>query len=227
MEKNEEIAITTLRNKAASLVREWNRPVHLFKLDRGRAALILIDMQNFVCSPGDGRLLPGVNEVIRNINMLADHCHGNNIPVIWLRQNFTIDEKGSDAGLYPLFHRKPLSGDICNRSTATEICRELHYDPALDREVLKKRYSAFSRGASNLGETLRLLNRNQLIIAGIAANVCVESTVRDAMQLDYEVILVKNATTTFDEVLLEATFTNVKLFFGDVRDAEEVLEELR
>jgi ureidoacrylate peracid hydrolase len=97
----------------------------------------------------------------------------------------------------------------------------------LDYQVIKNRYSAFIRGASNLDETLKSLNRTQLIIAGLAANVCVESNVRDAMQLDYEIILVKNATATFDEVLLEATLTNVKLFFGDVRSTEEVLEELR
>jgi ureidoacrylate peracid hydrolase len=223
---NEEI-VTAIRNRAELLLREWNRPEHLYKLDKDRAVFIVIDMQNFVCSPGDGQPLSGLNEVIRNINTLADHFHDSGIPVIWIRQNFTGDEKENDAGLYPLFHRKPLSGEVCNRSRGTEISADLHYDNALDIQVPKNRYSAFIRGASNLEEILKSLNRNQLIIAGLAANVCVESTARDAMQLDYEVILVKNATSTFDEILLEATLTNVKIFFGDVRSTEEVLEELR
>ncbi len=227
MNKDDETAIKALRNRATLLMREWNRPDHLFKLDKDRVTLLVVDMQNFVCSPRDGHPLPDVNEVIKNINILVDHCHRMKIPVIWIRQNLTIDGKGSDAGLYPLFHRKPLSEDVCNRSRGTEIFGDLHYDHVLDRQVIKNRYSAFIRDASNLYETLKSLERSQLMIAGLAANVCVESTVRDAMQLDYEVILVNNATSTFDEVLLEATLINVKLFFGDVRSTEEVLEELQ
>ncbi len=58
------------------------------------------------------------------------------------------------------------------------------------------------------------------------ANVCVESTVRDAMLLDYEVILVSDAIAAMDRVVLEVTLMNTRLFFGDVRDTATVLEDL-
>lgn len=226
MKESEETAIKSLRWRTETLLKEWNRPEHLFSPDAKRAVLLVIDMQNFVCSPTDGHPLPSTDEVIKNINMLADHCRRKEIPIVWIRQNFTVDEKENDAGLYPLFHRRPLSQEICNRSRGTEIYGDLHVDHTVDYKIMKNRYSAFCRGASNLDETLKSLNRNQLIVTGLAANVCVESTIRDAMQLDYEVILVRDATASFDEVLFEATLTNVKLFFGDVRSTPELLEAI-
>jgi len=226
MKKKKNPAIRHLRNRAAFLMREWNRPEHLFRPDKEKAVFIVIDMQNFCCSPREGRFLQSMDDVIRNINLLADHCHKEKIPVIWIRQSFNIDQNKSDAGLYPLFHRRPLSEEICNGSRGTEIYEELHFDRGIDCEVIKNRYSPFATGASNINEILRTLERNQLLIAGLAANVCVESTARDAMQRDYEVILLRDATAAFDEILFEATLTNIGLFFGDVRRTYEVLDEL-
>ena len=75
-------------------------------------------------------------------------------------------------------------------------------------------------------DRLKALGRTQLLVAGIAANVCVESTIRDAMQLDYEVILVSDGTTASDEGALQNTLTNTRLFFGDVRTADEIAASL-
>ena len=75
-------------------------------------------------------------------------------------------------------------------------------------------------------DRLEALGRTQLLVAGIAANVCVESTIRDAMQLDYEVILVSDGTTASDEGALQNTLTNTRLFFGDVRTADEIAASL-
>jgi len=45
-----------------------------------------------------------------------------------------------------------------------------------------------------------------------ANNICVESTLRDAMQLDYEVILVSDGTTATDDILRESTLANTYHF---------------
>jgi ureidoacrylate peracid hydrolase len=128
--------------------------------------------------------------------------------------------------LYPAFHDINDIGSVSNRSSGTEIFPSMHYDPAADYVVFKNRYSAFLSNPPQLRERLESLKRTQLVVAGIAANVCVESTVRDAMQLDYEVVLVSDGVTASDETLLQSTLTNTRLFFGDVRTAEEVMEAL-
>ena len=96
-----------------------------------------------------------------------------------------------------------------------------------DHVVFKNRYSAFLSKPPELGDKLESLSRTQLLIAGIAANVCVESTLRDAMQLDYEVVLVSDGTTAPEAAALQNTLYNTRLFFGDVQTADEIAIKLR
>jgi ureidoacrylate peracid hydrolase len=102
----------------------------------------------------------------------------------------------------------------------------MNFDPVRDHIVFKDRYSAFLSDPPELQEKLDSLQRSQLIIAGVAANVCVESTVRDAMQMDYEVVLVSDGVTAPDQTFVDSTLRNTRLFFGDVRSAEEIASAL-
>jgi ureidoacrylate peracid hydrolase len=116
---------------------------------------------------------------------------------------------------------------ICNKGKGTEIFRDMHVNPVKDHIVFKNRYSAFLSNPPELRQKLESLHRTQLIMTGVAANVCVESTARDAMQLDYEVTVVADATASPDTTLLKNTLKNITLFFGDVRSTDEVVEEFK
>ena len=103
----------------------------------------------------------------------------------------------------------------------------MHLDRDRDLQVMKTRYSAFITGSSPLEPHLSRLGKTQLIIAGVATNVCVESTVRDAMQLGYETTVLNDATTAFDELVHRISLLNIKMFFGDVRPVDSVIQELK
>lgn len=212
--------------KEKIVIKQWKRPERLFALSSQKAAFVIIDMQNFSCAPAAGDSLPRISEAITRINQLADFCREKGIPVIWVRQNITSTGTLDDAGLYPLFHDKRHTKSIMNRCVGTEIYSGMHLDPARDHVVFKNRYSAFLSNPPELREKVDSLKRTQLIIAGVAANVCVESTVRDAMQLDYEVVLVSDGITAAPDALLESTLANTRLYFGDVRTSAEVMEAL-
>jgi len=216
-----------LRRETAPALRQTGRPTHLFRLDPSKAVLVIIDMQNFSCAPSGDAPMPGIAVAVAGTNRLADHCRSLGVPVIWVRQSITCGEAGGDGGLYAAFHDRDHVKSICNSGKGTEIFRDMHFDPAKDHVVFKNRYSAFLSDPPELRQKLDRLKRTQLILAGVAANVCVESTARDAMQLDYEVTLVADATTSPDTALLKNTLKNVMLFFGDVRSTAEVLEELK
>lgn len=205
---------------------QWSRPENIFVLDPRKVALVVVDMQNFSCVPASGCPLPHLAEVITTINRLADFCRERGIPVIWVRHDFTSAGKSNDAGLYPLFHDNTHMQNTMNRGTGTELYRDMHFSPSDDHVVFKNRYSAFLSNPPELQQKLGSLKRTQLLITGIAANVCVESTVRDAMQMDYEVVLVSDGVTATDDSLQESTLTNTRLFFGDVRSAGEIIEAL-
>ena len=218
--------ISELRRKAEQFIKDIGRLQQLYNIDKSKTALIVVDMQNFVCDPADEQKIQGINTIIKNINWIADICHEEHIPVIWVRHNITVDENGNDAGLYSRFHKTPLRKEITNLGLGTQIYKELNFKEVEDCQVCKNRYSAFFPGTSGLDNILKAQGRTQLIFTGVVANVCVESTVRDAMQLGYEVILVSDAIAAMDRVVLEVSLMNTRLSFGDVRDTATVLEDL-
>lgn len=200
--------------------------MNLFVPDARKAAFVIIDMQNFSCMPEDCKPMPGLNIVIERINRLAGTCRENGVPVIWVRHNISSEDGADDGGFYCLFHNEERIHAVMNRCEGTEIYREMDIDYSRDHVVFKNRYSAFLSNQPELRDKLEALGRTQLLIAGIAANVCVESTLRDAMQLDYEVILVSDGTTAPDAAALKNTLTNTRLFFGDVQTADEIAVNL-
>jgi ureidoacrylate peracid hydrolase len=84
--------------------------------------------------------------------------------------------------------------------------------------VKKSRYSGFA--GTNLDQVLRARRVRNLVFAGVAANACVESTLRDAYHREYFVALVSDAThhsgPSFNR---DATLWNVRTLFGWVTDS--------
>ncbi len=205
---------------------KWKRSEELFTLDTEKGALLIIDMQNFSCSPIGRDPLPNIEETIQQINRLADFCRKQSIPIIWVRHNFTITNSLNNSGLFGLFHDEKSMSTITNLDKGTEIYAAMHFDSTKDHVVFKNRYSAFLSDPPELHTLLKKLNKYQLWVTGIAANVCVESTLRDAMQLDYEVILVSDGTTATSDTALVNTLENTYHFFGDVRTTSDIIQTL-
>jgi len=91
---------------------------------------------------------------------------------------------------------------------------------------VQSRYSGFH--GTNLDSVLRGLGLRNLLIAGIASNVCVESTIRDAYFNEYWPVMIEDATMPAGPAEIQkATIYNVKTFFGWVTNAEDVATALR
>jgi nicotinamidase-related amidase len=63
-----------------------------------------------------------------------------------------------------------------------------------------------------------------VLITGTVANVCCESSARDASTLGYRVVMVADANAARRDQDLNATLHTVYRTFGDVRPTSEVLE---
>ena len=94
---------------------------------------------------------------------------------------------------------------------------------ASDVVVTKNRYSALIPGASSLADVLRAKGIDTLLIAGTKTNVCCECTARDAMMLDYQVVLLSDCTAALSHDEHRATLENVIQQFGDVMTADQAL----
>ena len=95
-----------------------------------------------------------------------------------------------------------------------------------DPIVYKNRFSPFVAGASKLEEVLRARGIDSLIVAGTATNMCCESAARDAMMLDYKVVMVSDANGARYPEDHMAGLTSFYQSFGDVRTTDEVIGEL-
>ena len=92
-----------------------------------------------------------------------------------------------------------------------------------DLKVTKNRYSALIGQSSPLAGVLRQKGIDTLLIAGTKTNVCCECTARDAMMLDYKVVMLSDCTAALSDEEHRGTLENVIQQFGDVLTADEAL----
>ena len=91
-------------------------------------------------------------------------------------------------------------------------------------KVVKTSNGAFA--TTGLDALLRHLGIGTLIITGVATNVCVESTAREAVDLGYNVALVDDACGGHDPILHDVTMIVFSTRLGRVMTTDEVLTEL-
>ena len=90
--------------------------------------------------------------------------------------------------------------------------------------ILKTRNGAFWK--TGLDKILEERGIDQIIFTGIATNVCVESTVREAWSHGFHCLTVSDATAALSDEEQMASMTNLQHFGGTV-SVKELEEELQ
>ena len=173
---------------------------------------------------------------VANARRLIDAARKVGIPVIYLVIGYPPDQStagGEDSpnprkelALCLMRERPELRGKLLTYGTWDfQIVDELT-PLAGDQVITKARYSGFA--GTPLDAVLRGRGVRYLLMAGIASNVCVESTLRDAYFHEYWPVMVEDATMPAGPPeIQQATVYNVATFFGWVSTAAEVAEALR
>lgn len=205
-----------------------------------RSAIVAVDMQNAFASKGGmldiaGADLNGASRVVAVTRSVLDAARGREVPVVYLRMAYKADlsdgggpnspNAHKELGMCLMSARPDLKGKILTEGTwDAEIVPELAPQPG-DVVITKTRYSGFA--GTTLDSQLRMRGIQYLFFTGIATNVCVESTLRDAYFHDYWPILVSDATMQAgDRSLYNATLYNVESFFGWSITSENLLASL-
>jgi nicotinamidase-related amidase len=128
--------------------------------------------------------------LVAAINRLAQAFRGHGQPVLWVRQEFAPDL--SDAFLE--MRKDNLRVTIAG-TEGCQILAELHREPT-DTTIVKKRYSAFF--GTDLDALLQRAEATTLVVAGVNTHACVRTTVIDAYQRDYDVIVVSDGVASYD-----------------------------
>src|SRR5713226_4484193 len=208
-------------------------------------------MQNAFASTGGMLDLAGVDvqpaaAAVANARRVVDAARDAGVPVIYLVMGYPPDQStagGEDSpnprkelALCLMRERPELRGKLLTIGTWDfQIVDALAPAPS-DLVITKSRYSGFA--GTPLDALLRGRGIRTLLMAGIASNVCVESTLRDAYFHEYWPVMIEDATMPAGPPEIQrATLHNVttrgksrdpdKTFFGWVSTAREVAGALQ
>ena len=207
-------------------------------IDPARTGVVVVDMQNSFASKGGmldliGLDISGARSAIAATKKVIEAARAAGMKVIYLLMSYAADLSNSGGVNSPHWHKESglilmrknpeLRGKILTPGTWDEaVVDELKPAPT-DIIIRKSRYSGFV--GTNLDMVLKTYNVQYLIFTGIATNVCVESTLRDAYFREYWPIIVSDAVNNAGPpATQEGTLWNVEALFGWVTKSEDFVK---
>ena len=210
------------------------------EIDPEQTAVVLVDMQNAFASLGGMLDLAGVDvqpaaAAVANARLVVDAARAAGVPVIYLVMGYPPDQStagGEDSpnprkelALCLMRERPELRGKLLTIGTWDFQIVDALTPAESDLVITKSRYSGFF--GTPLDALLGSRGIRTLLMAGIASNVCVESTLRDAYFHEYWPVMIEDATMPAGSAEIQrATVYNVTTFFGWVSTAAEVARAL-
>ena len=210
------------------------------ELDLSSTAFLIIDMQEYFVNPQSPfsrnieRRISGLGEYLQdrsktvvepNLNRLLHKFRENKLRVIFTT---VASESPDGADWAPAFKRMNLEskdqiGEPAMPAKVDPWARIVEaLEPNEDEVVINKTtYGAFA--STGLDATLRNLGIETLVLGGVVTNRCVETTMRDATDRGYRVILVDDGSATFSQEMQDATTLSLQGAYGFVRQTSEVL----
>ena len=193
-----------------------------------QTAVIVVDMQNAYASPGGyldlaGFDISGARGAIDNIRAVLEVARGAGLQVIYFQNGWDAAYVEAGGPGSPNWHksnalktmrRRPeLQGQLLAKGGWDyALVEDLEPQPG-DIVLAKTRYSGFFN--SQLDSVLRSRGIRNLVFVGIATNVCVESTLRDAFHLEYFGVVLEDAThQAGPDFVQKAAIYNIENFFG-------------
>ncbi|HKD24678.1 MAG TPA: isochorismatase family cysteine hydrolase [Xanthobacteraceae bacterium] len=210
------------------LLRRQGKLLSHDEIDAARSALVVVDMQNHFVAKGFPAEIPLSREIVPAINGLARAMRAAGGLVVWVQTTASgALEHWGNRHKYMLTPERAAERLVSLSEDAEGFKLYAGLEPLSgDLRVKKIKYSAFISGSSDIDAQLRSRSIDTVLVAGTATNVCCESSARDAMMLDYRVIMLSDANAATTDEEHAATLNNFMLFFGDVMTAEEAIVRL-
>src|SRR5262245_44251615 len=200
--------------------------------DPARTGLLFVDPYNDFLSEG-GKLWPRVKEVAEQVGLI-----GNLKAVVRAARG-----RGIQVFIVP--HHRWAPGDYerwrhANRSQIASarylLCAkgawggEWHPDcaPQAGDVIIKEHCAQSGFANTDLDQQLKQHGVEKVVLIGLVANTCIESTGRFAMELGYHVTLVTDATAAFSQEMMHAAHKlNGPTYAHAILTAAEVIAALQ
>jgi nicotinamidase-related amidase len=204
----------------------------LLRLEPGRTALLIVDMQRGFVDPGQAMEVPPAREIVPAIRALLDGFRARRLPVVFTEFTYSPAVPLLVGELHPE-HRPATPGAPRGFGVPSSSCLEgdasAHTIGALaprpDELVVHKRwYDAFA--GTELDGALRARGVTSLVVTGTMTDICVLSTVIGAFNHEYRITVVADGVATLWPEIQRATLDIVGRAFGRVVQSREVLETI-
>jgi nicotinamidase-related amidase len=182
-------------------------------LDPKKTALVLIDLQNGIIGRDTKPYTAG--EVVERSRKLADAFRAKNAPVVYVRVVM------NDFLSLPADEVTSLPKDI--PASFSEIAESAGMQSG-DLLISKRHWGAFA--GTELEQELRSRGIETVVLAGIATNIGVESTLRQGTGLGFAFVTVEDACSTFSAEMQQFAFSAIFPRLSKVRTAQQVLDAI-
>lgn len=213
------------------------------KIDADTCTVVVVDVQNDFCHPEGSHAKAGADvsayvEMVPRLAQFLTQARELRVPMVWI-QTWRDDSTNSPVllarrSLYldPPELQQSAGGDepgakpgsSCIKGTWGADFYQVHPEPG-EPISFKIRYNAFV--GSSLETMLRTIGRPSLLFTGLATNVCVESTLRDAFFREFHVTLVEDCCASNMPGAHEATVETVRQKFGLVMTSSDITARWR
>jgi nicotinamidase-related amidase len=174
-----------------------------------KTALVVIDLQKGIVTRSTAHPM---GEVVKHASALADAFRRHGLPVVLVNVAGGAPGRAEQAR-----NLGELPADW------TELVPELNRQPG-DHTVTKRTWGAFT--GTDLEEYLRKLGVTQIVFAGVATSIGVESSARQAHELGFNVTLAIDAMTDMNPEAHINSITRIFPRLGETGTAAEIVERL-
>ncbi|GLQ99977.1 hydrolase [Dyella mobilis] len=185
-------------------------------LDPRRTALVLIDLQKGILPFAGGPHGPA--EVLDKAAALVRRFHELKAPVVLVRVGWSAD--GGDAPHQRVDRPMPA---VERPANWWEFPPELGVIDS-DIRIVKRQWGAFY--GTELELQLRRRGIEHIVLGGIATNIGVESTARNAWELGFGLVFAEDATSSTSAEHHAFAIDNIFPRLGFVRSTSQILEML-
>ena len=204
----------------------------VLRLEPGRTALLVIDMQRGFVEAGYAMEVPPARQTVPVIRALLESFRAAELPVVFTAFVYSPSVPLLVGELHP--EHKPAAADVPSGFGRPSSCC-LEGDPSADvvdmlapradEPVVRKRwYDAFA--GSELDGVLRARHVSSLVIVGTMTDICVLASVVGAFNREYRITVVEDAVSTLWPEIQRATLDIIGRAFGRVVSSKSVIDTL-
>lgn len=190
-----------------------------------RTCLLILDIQNDLCHEDGiyarhGLSASNIKTIIPNITEAMHFCHKIKMPIIASKLTILVDPKEIPIGLGNLGKLRPfLEKEGFREGTwGHDLFDTL---PKVDFSIRKWSLSPFYQ--TELDHLLTALDCDKVILTGFTTNGVVETTAREAVDRNLQVITLTDCVTSYSEALHHASLTNLGAF-GQIITSKEWMQ---